>query len=176
VLKAVAMVMMGLLECRWSAPTSRPASSRMGLRHSGTVRRQSVFVVVAMGGVRLCRDHAQPWSKRGIRASIVNAKLSGLMPDLAGLGRRRPARSAAARPLGSLLGILPGGRRGDRRAFRGLYVSRRRMGEGTRRCFGRGRDRRRCGRRKAPTNAASQTSFIPLLTLRHPAPNGRGWR
>jgi putative tricarboxylic transport membrane protein len=96
--------------------------------------------------------------------SIVQTKITGLMPTAADLKAASPA-IARGSLLGSVLGILPGG--GAIIAAFASYVVEKKLAKDPSR-FGRGAIEGVAGPETA-NNAASQTSFIPLLTLGIPS-------
>ncbi len=91
---------------------------------------------------------------------LVQQKITGLMPTRADLREAAPA-VVRGTFLGSLLGILPGG--GTILAAFGSYTLEKKLSKDPSR-FGRGAIEGVAGPESA-NNAASQTSFIPLLTL-----------
>src|SRR6188472_1944679 len=116
------------------------------------------FVVVGMGMFgfgEILRNLEQPGTRE-----IVQAKVTGLMPTLPDL---KASAGAIGRGtlLGSCLGILPGG--GAIIASFAAYTFEKRMSKHPER-FGRGAIEGVAAPESA-NNAASQTSFIPLLTL-----------
>ncbi|MEA2934880.1 MAG: putative tricarboxylic transport rane protein [Variibacter sp.] len=91
---------------------------------------------------------------------LVQKKVTGLMPTRADLRQAAPAVLRGTL-LGSILGILPGG--GTILAAFGAYTLEKKLAKDPSR-FGRGAIEGVAGPESA-NNAASQTSFIPLLTL-----------
>src|SRR5215216_3524724 len=91
---------------------------------------------------------------------LVQSKITGLMPTRKDMKEAAPAVLRGTL-LGSLLGILPGG--GTILAAFGSYTLEKKLAKDPSR-FGRGAIEGVAGPESA-NNAASQTSFIPLLTL-----------
>src|SRR5215204_2106895 len=91
---------------------------------------------------------------------LVQSKITGLMPTRKDMREAAPAVLRGTL-LGSLLGILPGG--GTILAAFGSYTLEKKLAKDPSR-FGRGAIEGVAGP-EAANNAASQTSFIPLLTL-----------
>ena len=117
------------------------------------------FVAVAMGVfgfAEIMRNLEQPEEHR----SIVQAKITGLMPTLADLKQSAGAITRGT-ILGSILGILPGG--GAVIAAFAAYTFEKKWSKNPER-FGRGAIEGVAAPESA-NNAAAQTSFIPLLTL-----------
>jgi putative tricarboxylic transport membrane protein len=116
------------------------------------------FVVVAMGvfGFAEIIRNLEVKEHRG----IVEKKVTGLMPTLADLKTSAPA-IARGTVIGSLLGILPGG--GATISAFAAYTFEKKIAKDPSR-FGRGAIEGVASPESA-NNAASQTSFIPLLTL-----------
>src|ERR1700741_3525177 len=156
VLKAVAMIIMGLLLSMVGSDIETGAS-RMAF--DVTELSDGIgFVLVAMGVfgyAEIMRNLEQESSR-----SIVHAKLTGLMPTWADL---KASSGAILRGtgLGSILGILPGG--GAVIAAFAAYTFEKKMARDPSR-FGRGAIEGVAAPESA-NNAAAQTSFIPLLTL-----------
>jgi putative tricarboxylic transport membrane protein len=94
------------------------------------------------------------------QTDIVQSKITGLMPTSSDLKAAAPAVLRGT-ILGSALGILPGG--GTILASFGSYTLEKKMAKDPSR-FGKGAIEGVAGPESA-NNAASQTSFIPLLTL-----------
>jgi putative tricarboxylic transport membrane protein len=117
------------------------------------------FVVVAMGMFgfgEIMRNLEQDEGSR----DIVQGKITGLMPTVKDLKAAAPAIGRGT-VLGSVLGILPGG--GSIIAAFAAYTFEKKMSKNPER-FGRGAIEGVAAPESA-NNAASQTSFIPLLTL-----------
>jgi putative tricarboxylic transport membrane protein len=156
VLKAVAMILMGLLMSMVGSDIETGAS-RMAF--DVTELSDGIgFVLVAMGVfgyAEIMRNLEQESSR-----SIVHAKLTGLMPTWADL---KASSGAILRGtgLGSILGILPGG--GAVIAAFAAYTLEKKVAKDPSR-FGRGAIEGVAAPESA-NNAAAQTSFIPLLTL-----------
>src|SRR5258705_6401806 len=156
VVKAVAMVMMGLLMSMVGSDIET-GQSRMAF-DVPELSDGIGFIVVAMGVfgfAEIMRNLEQESSR-----SIVHAKLTGLMPTWPDL---KAASGAIMRGtvLGSILGILPGG--GAVIAAFAAYTFEKKMAKDPSR-FGRGAIEGVAAPESA-NNAAAQTSFIPLLTL-----------
>jgi putative tricarboxylic transport membrane protein len=116
------------------------------------------FVVIAMGVfgfAEVLRNLEQTHNR-----DIVRAKITGLMPTREDLIQAAPAIGRGT-VLGSILGILPGG--GSIIAAFAAYTFEKKIAKDPRR-FGRGAIEGVAAPETA-NNAASQTSFIPLLTL-----------
>jgi putative tricarboxylic transport membrane protein len=156
VLKAIAMIIMGLLMSMVGSDIETGAS-RMAF--DVTELSDGIgFVLVAMGVfgyAEIMRNLEQESSR-----SIVHAKLTGLMPTWADL---KASSGAILRGtgLGSILGILPGG--GAVIAAFAAYTLEKKVAKDPSR-FGRGAIEGVAAPESA-NNAAAQTSFIPLLTL-----------
>src|SRR5690348_8171848 len=156
VLKAIAMIMMGLLI---SAVGSDIETGASRMAFDVTELSDGIgFVLVAMGVfgfAEIMRNLEQESSQ-----SIVHAKLTGLMPTWADL---KASSGAILRGtgLGSILGILPGG--GAVIAAFAAYTFEKKVSKEPSR-FGRGAIEGVAAPESA-NNAAAQTSFIPLLTL-----------
>jgi putative tricarboxylic transport membrane protein len=117
------------------------------------------FVVVAMGMFGFGEIMRNLESNEGSR-DIVQGKITGLMPTVKDLKAAAPAIGRGT-VLGSVLGILPGG--GSIIAAFAAYTFEKKMAKDPSR-FGRGAIEGVAAPESA-NNAASQTSFIPLLTL-----------
>jgi putative tricarboxylic transport membrane protein len=91
---------------------------------------------------------------------LVQSKITGLMPTMKDMREAAPAVLRGTL-LGSMLGILPGG--GTILASFGSYTMEKKLAKDPSR-FGKGAIEGVAGPESA-NNAASQTSFIPLLTL-----------
>jgi putative tricarboxylic transport membrane protein len=156
VLKAVAMIIMGLLMSMVGSDIETGAS-RMAF--DVTELSDGIgFVLVAMGVfgyAEIMRNLEQESSR-----AVVNAKLTGLMPTWPDL---KASFGAICRGtgLGSILGILPGG--GAVIAAFAAYTFEKKVSKDPSR-FGRGAIEGVAAPESA-NNAAAQTSFIPLLTL-----------
>ncbi len=156
ILKAIAMILMGLLMSMIGSDIET-GQSRMAF-DVPELSDGIGFVVVAMGvfGYAEIMRNLEHTSAR----SVVNAKLSGLMPTWADL---KASASAIGRGtvLGSILGILPGG--GATIAAFAAYTFEKKMSKHPER-FGKGVIEGVAAPETA-NNAAAQTSFLPLLTL-----------
>src|SRR4030081_3888126 len=156
VVKAVAMVMMGLLMSMVGSDIET-GQSRMAF-DVPELSDGIGFIVDAMGvfGFAEVKRNLEQESSR----SIVHAKLTGLMPTWPDL---KASSGAIMRGtiLGSILGILPGG--GSVIAAFAAYTFEKKMAKDPSR-FGRGAIEGVAAPESA-NNAAAQTSFIPLLTL-----------
>jgi putative tricarboxylic transport membrane protein len=156
VLKAIAVILMGLLMSMVGSDIET-GQSRMAF-DIPELSDGIGFVVVAMGvfGYAEIMRNLEQTSTR----SIVNAKLTGLMPTWPDL---KASAGAVGRGtlLGSLLGILPGG--GAVIAAFAAYTFEKKVARDPSR-FGRGAIEGVAAPESA-NNAAAQTSFIPLLTL-----------
>jgi len=156
VLKAIAMIIMGLLLSMVGSDIETGAS-RMAF--DVTELSDGIgFVLVAMGVfgyAEIMRNLEQESAQ-----DIVHAKLTGLMPTWADL---KASSGAILRGtgLGSILGILPGG--GAVIAAFAAYTFEKKISKDPSR-FGRGAIEGVAAPESA-NNAAAQTSFIPLLTL-----------
>src|SRR3979411_446952 len=156
VVKAAAMVMMGLLMSMVGSDIET-GQSRMAF-DVPELSDGIGFIVVAMGVfgfAEIMRNLEQESSR-----SIVHAKLTGLMPTWPDL---KASSGAIMRGtvLGSILGILPGG--GAVIAAFAAYTFEKKMAKDPSR-FGRGAIEGVAAPESA-NNAAAQTSFIPLLPL-----------
>src|SRR4051794_2317216 len=156
VLKAVAMVMLGLL---LSCVGSDIETGQSRLSFDIPELADGIgFVTVAMGVfgyAEIMRNLEQEESRE-----IVEAKITGLMPTMKDF---KDSFGAIMRgtALGSLLGILPGG--GAVIAAFAAYTFEKKISKNPER-FGRGAIEGVAAPESA-NNAAAQTSFIPLLTL-----------
>jgi len=156
VLKALTMILVGLLLSMVGSDLETGVS-RMAF-DIPELSDGIGFVQVAMGVFgfgEILRNLDNPGSR-----DIVQSKVTGLMPTLADL---KASSGAIARGtvLGSILGILPGG--GTIIAAFAAYTFEKKMSKTPQR-FGRGAIEGVAAPESA-NNAASQTSFIPLLTL-----------
>jgi putative tricarboxylic transport membrane protein len=156
VLKALAMILVGLLLSMVGSDLETGVS-RMAF-DIPELSDGIGFVQVAMGVFgfgEIMRNLEQPGNRE-----IVQAKVTGLMPTSADLKQSFGAicRGTA---LGSILGILPGG--GAVIAAFAAYTFEKKVSRNPER-FGRGAIEGVAAPESA-NNAASQTSFIPLLTL-----------
>src|SRR6267378_450159 len=156
VVKAVAMVMMGLLMSMVGSDIET-GQSRMAF-DVPELSDGIGFIVVAMGVfgfAEIMRNLEQTDTR-----DVVNAKLTGLMPTWPDL---KAASGAIMRGtvLGSILGILPGG--GAVIAAFAAYTFEKKMSKDPSR-FGHSAIEGVAAPESA-NNAAAQTSFIPLLTL-----------
>src|SRR3954470_22373423 len=156
ILKAVAMILMGLLMSTVGSDIET-GQSRMAF-DIPELADGIGFVTVAMGvfGYAEIMRNLETTESR----DIVQAKVTGLMPTLKDL---KDSSGAIARGtiLGSILGILPGG--GAVIAAFAAYTFEKKMSKHPER-FGRGAIEGVAAPESA-NNAAAQTSFIPLLTL-----------
>jgi putative tricarboxylic transport membrane protein len=156
VLKALAMIMMGLLMSTVGSDIET-GQSRMAF-DIPELADGIGFVVVAMGvfGYAEIMRNLETTESR----DIVQAKVTGLMPTMKDL---KDSSGAIARGtiLGSILGILPGG--GAVIAAFAAYTFEKKMSRTPER-FGHGAIEGVAAPESA-NNAAAQTSFIPLLTL-----------
>src|SRR5436309_4098239 len=156
ILKAIAMVLMGLL---LSAVGSDIETGQSRMAFDIPELADGIgFVTVAMGVfgyAEIMRNLEQEESR-----DIVSAKITGLWPTMKDL---KDSSGAIARGtiLGSILGILPGG--GAVIAAFAAYTFEKKISKNPER-FGRGAIEGVAAPESA-NNAAAQTSFIPLLTL-----------
>ncbi|MGE0420159.1 MAG: tripartite tricarboxylate transporter permease, partial [Acetobacteraceae bacterium] len=120
------------------------------------------FVPIAMGVFGINEIMANLTNPE--RRDLVSSKVTGLMPTRADLRASTPAilRGTA---IGSMLGVLPGG--GAVLASFASYTVEKKIAKDPSR-FGRGAIEGVAGPESA-NNAASQTSFIPMLTLGIPS-------
>jgi putative tricarboxylic transport membrane protein len=156
VLKAISMILFGLVLSMVGSDLETGAG-RMNF-NIPELADGIDFVVIAMGVfgfAEVLRNLEQTHDRE-----IVNAKITGLMPTAKDLKQAAPA-IARGTVLGSLLGILPGG--GTIMAAFAAYTIEKKLADDPSR-FGRGAIEGVAGPETA-NNAASQTSFIPLLTL-----------
>src|SRR5437016_785562 len=157
VLKAIAMILMGLLLSSVGSDIET-GQSRMAF-DIPELADGIGFVVVAMGvfGYAEIMRNLETTESR----DIVQGKITGLMPTVKDL---KDSAGAIARGtiLGSILGILPGG--GAVIASFAAYTLEKKIAKDPSR-FGRGAIEGVASPESA-NNAAAQTSFIPLLTLR----------
>src|SRR5579871_3009735 len=156
ILKALAMVMLGLLLSMVGSDIET-GQSRMAF-DIPELSDGIGFVVVAMGVfgfTEIMRNLEQGESR-----DVLKTKLTGLMPTWPDL---KASASAIGRGtiLGSILGILPGG--GAVIASFAAYTFEKKVAKDPSR-FGRGAIEGVASPESA-NNAAAQTSFIPLLTL-----------
>src|SRR6266513_2880012 len=156
ILKAIAMVLMGLLLSTVGSDIET-GQSRMAF-DIPELADGIGFVVVAMGVfgyAEIMRNLEQTESR-----DIVQSKITGLMPTIKDL---KDSAGAIARGtiLGSILGILPGG--GAVIAAFAAYTFEKKISRNPER-FGRGAIEGVAAPDSA-NNAAAQTSLIPLLTL-----------
>jgi putative tricarboxylic transport membrane protein len=156
VLKALAMILMGLLMSTVGSDIET-GQSRMAF-DIPELADGIGFVVVAMGvfGYAEIMRNLETTESR----DIVQSKVTGLMPTMKDL---KDSSGAIARGtiLGSILGILPGG--GAVIAAFAAYTFEKKMSKTPER-FGHGAIEGVAAPESA-NNAAAQTSFIPLLTL-----------
>ncbi|MBI4275448.1 MAG: tripartite tricarboxylate transporter permease, partial [Rhizobiales bacterium] len=156
VLKAIAMILMGLL----LSMIGSDLETAVGRMTFGIPELADGlgFVTLAMGVfgfAEILRNLEMPAHR-----DIVQSKVTGLMPTRADLILAAPAIGRGTL-LGSVLGILPGG--GAIIAAFAAYTLEKRIAKDPSR-FGRGAIEGVAGPESA-NNAAAQTSFIPLLTL-----------
>jgi putative tricarboxylic transport membrane protein len=158
VLKAVAMIMLGLLLSSVGSDIET-GQSRMAF-DVPELSDGIGFVVVAMGVFGFAEIIRNLETQTEETRSIVAAKVTGLMPTWPDL---KASAGAIARGtvLGSILGILPGG--GAVIAAFAAYTFEKKVAKDPSR-FGRGAIEGVAAPESA-NNAAAQTSFIPLLTL-----------
>jgi TctA family transporter len=158
-LKAVAMILVGLL------------LGTVGTDVNSGIERFSFgipeltdgidFIVIAMG-VFGYAEIISNLSKHGSEREVFTAKVKGLMPTRQDLKHLLPA-TLRGTALGMVLGILPGG--GATMASFAAYAAEKKTKlESGEVPFGKGNIRGIAAPESA-NNAASQTSFIPLLTL-----------
>jgi putative tricarboxylic transport membrane protein len=156
VLKAIAMILMGLLLSSVGSDIET-GQSRMAF-DIPELADGIGFVVVAMGvfGYAEIMRNLETTESR----DIVQGKITGLMPTMKDL---KDSAGAIGRGtiLGSVLGILPGG--GAVIASFAAYTLEKKIAKDPSR-FGRGAIEGVASPESA-NNAAAQTSFIPLLTL-----------
>src|SRR6478672_2546253 len=156
ILKAIAMVLMGLL---LSAVGSDIETGQSRMAFDIPELADGIgFVTVAMGVfgyAEIMRNLEQTESR-----DLVQAKITGLWPTMKDL---KDSSGAIARGtiLGSILGILPGG--GAVIAAFAAYTFEKKISKNPEK-FGRGAIEGVAAPESA-NNAAAQTSFIPLLTL-----------
>src|SRR5256885_2010428 len=156
ILKAIAMVLMGLLLSAVGSDIET-GQSRMAF-DIPELAAGIGFVTVAMGVfgyAEIMRNLEQEESR-----DLVQAKITGLWPTMKDL---KDSSGAIARGtlLGSILGILPGG--GAVIAAFAAYTFEKKISKNPEK-FGRGAIEGVAAPESA-NNAAAQTSFIPLLTL-----------
>jgi putative tricarboxylic transport membrane protein len=158
VVKAVAMIMLGLLLSSVGSDIET-GQSRMAF-DVPELSDGIGFVVVAMGVFGFAEIIRNLETQTEETRSIVAAKVTGLMPTWPDL---KASAGAIARGtiLGSILGILPGG--GAVIAAFAAYTFEKKVAKDPSR-FGRGAIEGVAAPESA-NNAAAQTSFIPLLTL-----------
>ncbi len=156
ILKALAMIVMGLLMSMIGSDLETGAS-RMAF-NLPELADGIGFAVLAMGvfGFSEIIRNLETTHNR----DIVKGKVTGLMPTVKDLKESTPAILRGT-VIGSLLGILPGG--GAVIASFAAYTLEKRVAKDPRR-FGKGAIEGVAAPESA-NNAASQTSFIPLLTL-----------
>src|SRR5271165_2762906 len=158
VLKAIAMIMLGLLLSSVGSDIET-GQSRMAF-DVPELSDGIGFVVVAMGVFGFAEIIRNLETQTEETRSIVAAKVTGLMPTWPDL---KASAGAIARGtiLGSILGILPGG--GAVIAAFAAYTFEKKVAKDPSR-FGNGAIEGVAAPESA-NNAAAQTSFIPLLTL-----------
>ena len=156
VIKAIGMILFGLLLSMIGSDLETGAA-RMTF-NLPELADGIGFVVVAMGVfgfAEIIRNLEQTQHR-----SIVQSKITGLMPTRADLKKSWPAIGRGT-AMGSILGILPGG--GAVIAAFAAYTFEKKISKTPGR-FGHGAIEGVAAPESA-NNAASQTSFIPLLTL-----------
>jgi putative tricarboxylic transport membrane protein len=156
VLKAVAMILLGLL---LSTVGSDLANGMPRLTFGLMELSEGLsFVVIAMGmfGIAEIVRNLQSPEQRG----IVSSKVTNLMPTRADLAQSAGAIGRGTL-IGSILGVLPGG--GAVMSSFAAYTLEKRIARDPSR-FGKGAIEGVAAPESA-NNAAAQTSFIPLLTL-----------
>jgi putative tricarboxylic transport membrane protein len=156
VLKAISMILFGLVLSMVGSDLETGAG-RMNFNIPELADGIN-FAVVAMGVfgfAEVLRNLEQAHNR-----AIVQSKITGLMPTRADLKAAAPAIGRGTL-LGSAVGILPGG--GSIIAAFASYTFEKKISKDPSR-FGRGAIEGVAGPESA-NNAASQTSFIPLLTL-----------
>ncbi len=158
VLKAVAMIMLGLLLSMVGSDIET-GQSRMAF-DVPELSDGIGFVVVAMGVFGFAEIIRNLETQTEETRSIVTSKVTGLMPTWPDL---KASAGAITRGtiIGSILGILPGG--GAVIAAFAAYTFEKKVAKDPSR-FGRGAIEGVAAPESA-NNAAAQTSFIPLLTL-----------
>ena len=162
-LKAVGMVLLGML------------LGSVGTDVNSGVARYSFgipeltdgigFIVIAMG-VFGYGEIVSNLGKHESERHVVNASVKGLMPNREDFKRMLPAVMRGT-TVGSILGILPGGG-AVLAAFAAYTLEKKTKLQPGELPFGQG-NVRGVAAPEAANNAASQTSFIPLLTLGIPA-------
>jgi putative tricarboxylic transport membrane protein len=156
VLKAISMILVGLVLSMVGSDLETGAG-RMNFNIPELADGIN-FAVVAMGVfgfAEVLRNLEMDQSR-----DVVQAKITGLMPSRQDLIQAAPAIGRGT-VLGTVLGILPGG--GTIISAFAAYTVEKKLAKDPRR-FGRGAIEGVAGPETA-NNAASQTSFIPLLTL-----------
>jgi putative tricarboxylic transport membrane protein len=158
VVKAVAMIMLGLLLSMVGSDIET-GQSRMAF-DVPELSDGIGFVVVAMGVFGFAEIIRNLETQTEETRSIVTSKVTGLMPTWPDL---KASAGAITRGtiIGSILGILPGG--GAVIAAFAAYTFEKKVAKDPSR-FGRGAIEGVAAPESA-NNAAAQTSFIPLLTL-----------
>jgi putative tricarboxylic transport membrane protein len=158
VVKAVAMIMLGLLLSMVGSDIET-GQSRMAF-DVPELSDGIGFVVVAMGVFGFAEIIRNLENQTEETRSIVTSKVTGLMPTWPDL---KASAGAITRGtiIGSILGILPGG--GAVIAAFAAYTFEKKVAKDPSR-FGRGAIEGVAAPESA-NNAAAQTSFIPLLTL-----------
>ncbi|HTK14649.1 MAG TPA: tripartite tricarboxylate transporter permease [Xanthobacteraceae bacterium] len=157
VLKAIAMILMGLMLSMVGSDIETGAG-RMTFNITELSDGLS-FAIVAMGVfgfTEIMRNLEMTSESR----EILNTKITGLMPTRKDLIQAAPAIGRGTL-LGSIVGILPGA--GAVIASFAAYTLEKKVARDPSR-FGRGAIEGVAGP-EAANNAAAQTSFIPLLTL-----------
>ena len=158
VIKAIAMIMLGLLLSMVGSDIET-GQSRMAF-DVPELSDGIGFVVVAMGVFGFAEIIRNLETQTEETRSIVTSKVTGLMPTWPDL---KASAGAITRGtiIGSILGILPGG--GAVIAAFAAYTFEKKVAKDPSR-FGRGAIEGVAAPESA-NNAAAQTSFIPLLTL-----------
>ena len=156
IVKALAMILLGLLLSMVGSDLET-GQARMSF-DIPELADGIGFIVVAMGVFgfgEILRNLEIPEHR-----DVLKTKLTGLMPTMADLKASAPAIGRGTL-LGSILGILPGG--GTIISAFASYTLEKKFAREPQR-FGKGAIEGVAGPESA-NNAASQTSFIPLLTL-----------
>jgi len=158
VIKAIAMIMLGLLLSMVGSDIET-GQSRMAF-DVPELSDGIGFVVVAMGVFGFAEIIRNLETQTEETRSIVTSKVTGLMPTWPDLKASAGAITRGT-VIGSILGILPGG--GAVIAAFAAYTFEKKVAKDPSR-FGRGAIEGVAAPESA-NNAAAQTSFIPLLTL-----------
>src|SRR3981189_16275 len=161
ILKAIAMIVLGLLLSMVGSDIETGAS-RMAFNVPELADGLG-FATVAMGVFGFAEIIRNLDAGAEMDRDLVQQKITGLMPTKKDLRDAAPAILRGT-VLGSILGILPGG--GAVIASFAAYKLAQKVAKDPSR-FGRGAIEGVAAPESA-NNAAAQTSFIPLLTLRNP--------